>query len=297
MLVVSLEKLMNQKNTTQTVLSRWTILSLVFIFSINPSAIQASSEKNKNELVFGILPIVSTARLIKRFAPLAQFLSEKIGVPVRLETAKDFKTFMDRTNNENRYDLLFTAPHFYYLAQRKADYKAIVRVAAPDMRALIAVPKKSKIMTLADLKGHELSTTDSLALATLMIRAHLVAAGINPDKDLKLVNTPTHNASLLSAYKGVTDAGSLMQPPFKLAKKEVKQGMRVISITDGSPHMPIAVSSRMSKEKVNKIKSALINLNSNEKGRILLKKLKWPGFVSVKPSDYDKLKWAVEQLK
>lgn len=288
---------MEQKNSSQIYLTRWTILSLVFVFLLNPSVIQASAEKNKNEIIFGILPIVSTTKLIKRFAPMAKYLSEKLGIPVHMETATDFRTFMNRTNNEERYDLLFTAPHLYYLAQRKAKYKVIVRVAAPDMKALIVVPKKSKIKTLHDLKGNELSTTDPLALATLMIRAHLSAAGINPDQDLKMINTPTHNASLLSAFKGITDAGSLMQPPFKNAKKEITQSMRILSITDGSPHMPIAVSPRISNELANKIKMALLELKSSEKGRTLLKKLRWPGFVSAKPKDYDKLKWAVEQLK
>lgn len=288
---------MKPNDSFQIYPTQWTILSLVFIFLLNPSVSQASDEKNNNEIIFGILPIVSTTKLIKRFAPMAKYLSKKLGVPVRIETAADFKTFMNRTNNENRYDLLFTAPHLYYLAQRQAKYKVIVRVAAPDMKALIVVPKKSKIKTLRDLKGRELSTTDELALATLMIRAHLSAASINPDKDLKIINTPTHNASLLSAFKGITDAGSLMQPPFMRAKKEIKQSMRILSITDGSPHMPIAVSSRMSDELTNKIKMTLLELKSSEKGRSLLKNLRWPGFVSVKPKDYDKLKWAVEQLK
>lgn len=288
---------MKLKDSFQTFSTRWTILSLVFIFLLNPTVSQAADEKNKNEIVFGILPIVSTTKLIKRFAPMAKYLSEKLGVPVRIETAADFKTFMNRTNNESRYDLLFTAPHLYYLAQRQAKYKVIVRVAAPDMKALIVVPIKSKIKTLHDLKGRELSTTDQLALATLMIRAHLSTAGINPDKDLKIINTPTHNASLLSAFKGITDAGSLMQPPFMRAKKEIRQSMRILSITDGSPHMPIAVSSRISNELANKIKTALLELKSSEKGRSLLKGLRWPGFVSVQPKDYDKLKWAVEQLK
>lgn len=288
---------MKQEATTLITFYRWATLSLICIFVAITLPVQASAEKINDEIVFGILPIISTKRLIKTFSPLAAYLSEKTGKSIRLETAPDFKTFMNRTNNEQRYDLLFTAPHMYYLAQRKAGYKVIVRVAAPDMRALIVVPKKSEIKKLNDLRGHQLATTDPLALATLMIKAHLSKAGLNPDKDLTLVHTPSHNASLLSAYKGITDSASLMQPPFRRAKKEIKKSMRVLSITDGSPHMPIAVSSSMNKDLVNKIKNALVNLKSNDNGRSLLKKMHWPGFVSVNPQDYDKLKWAVKQLK
>lgn len=73
--------------------------------------------------------------------------------------------------------------------------------------------------------------------------------------------------------------------------------MRVISTTEGSPHMPLAVTATLDKSIVNKIKMVLLQLKSNEKGRALLKHLRWPGFAAVKPQEYDKLKWAVDQLE
>lgn len=257
----------------------------------------AEQKANKKEIVFGVLPIVSTQKLIARFSPMASYLSEQTGHPVKLVTAPSFASFKQRTELGTQYDLLFTAPHFYYMAQRKAGYKVIVRVAAPNMKAIIVVPKESNIKTLSDLKGKKLSTTAPVALATLMIKAHLTKAGINSAKDLSLVHTPSHNASLISAYKGITDAGSMMLPPFKRAKKEIKDSVRVLSTTEGVPHMPIAVSKTLDKSLASKIQTALVQLKSNKKGRALLKHLKWPGFVAVKPNEYDKLKWAVDEIK
>jgi len=263
---------------------------------VSQTALAANGQKNK-EIVFGLLPIISTEKLIARFGPMADYISERLGRPVRLETSPDFASFMQRTNKEKRYDIIFTAPHLYYIAQRQAAYNVIVRVAAPDMKAVIVVAKDSSITKLLDLKGKTLSTTDPLALATLMVKAHLDKSGINSEKDLSLIYTPSHNASLISAYKGITEAGSLMMPPFKRAKKEIQQSMRVLSVTDGSPHMPIAVSAALDKKLAKKIKNVLLQLKSNDKGKALLKHLRWPGFVSVKSQEYDKLKWAVEQLK
>lgn len=269
------------------------VLIFILFFSVNLSVISTE----KKEIVFGVLPIVSTQNLIARFGPLADYIADKIGIPVRLETAPDYATFMHRTNEQVRYDLVFTAPHFYYLAQRKAGYKVIVRVAAPEMRVVIVAPKKGNIKNIEDLRGRRLSTADSLALGTLMTRAHLVKSGLDPDKDLTLVQTPTHNASLLSAVKGITDAASLMQPPFNRARESIKQEVRIIAITDGSPHMPIAVAARMDKVTVNKITNALLQIKYNDKGKALLKHLRWPGFVTVKPAAYDKLKWAVKEIR
>jgi phosphonate transport system substrate-binding protein len=273
------------------------ILLSLTLFSLTTANAEPKPDAHSNqELVFGLLPILSPQKLVARFGPLADYLAKKLGRPVRIETAPNYSEFLNRTNDNQRYDILFTAPHFYYLAYRKARYKAIVRVDAADMRAIIATPIKSNIHTLNDLRGHTLSVADPLALGTALVRAHLLANGIDPDKDLQLVATPTHNASLLSAYKGITDAASLMIPPYNRARPEVKNAMRIIAKTAGTPHMPISVAPSLTDEEVRIIQTSLLELGSTEEGKALLKHLSWPGFVKTTPEEYDSLKWASEQL-
>ena len=247
-------------------------------------------------LIFGFLPILSPQKLVARFGPLTDYLAKQLGKPVRLETAANYAEFVRRTF-ERRYHILFTAPHFYYLAQRQAGYHVLVRVNAPTMPAIIVARKDSNIKTLDDLRGKKLSTVDPLALGTALVKAHLSEHNIDPDKDLTLVATPTHNASLLSAYKRVTDAASLMLPPFNRAKPEIKDNMRVVAQTAGTPHMPISVSAMVSTEDATIIESALLNLQTSDEGKKLLKHLSWPGFAKTNPSDYDQLEWAAKQIK
>ena len=213
-----------------------------------------------------------------------------------METAANYAEFIQRTS-KRRYDILFTAPHFYYIAQRKAGYRVLVRVDAPTMPAIIVARVDSNIKSLEDLRGKKLSTVDSLALGTALVRAHLSANNIDPDNDLTLVATPTHNASLLSAFKRVTDAASLMLPPYNRAKPDIKNQMRVIAQTFGTPHMPISVSGSMSSQEAAIIENALLNLKSSDEGKALLKHLSWPGFAKVSPSEYDELEWAAKQVK
>ena len=124
---------------------------LVFC-ALNQPVFSADNDQKK-EIVFGVLPMLSTEKLIARFGPMADYLSEEIGMPVRLETAPNFASFLKRSNTGKRYDIMFTAPHFYYIAQRKAAYKAIIRVGSPDMKAIFVVHKDSEIKSLQDLKG------------------------------------------------------------------------------------------------------------------------------------------------
>ena len=250
-----------------------------------------------DHLVFGFLPIVSPERLVRRFAPLVEYLSQRLGIEVRMETAPDFAEFLRRTHEAKRYDLLFTAPHFYYLAQRRAGYRALVRVDLPGMQAVIVVPRDSPVQTVADLRGRRLATVDPLALATSLVRACLQREGLDPDRDLTLVATPSHNASLLSAYQGRTDAASLMLPLYRRAAPEVLEGMRIVATTETSRHMPVSVAPWLDDALVARIRAVLLGMADDEAGRTILGRLDWPGFAPAGPHDYDDLDWAAPRLE
>ena len=95
------------------------LLALVVHLRTSGAAFAVGEEPGR-PLVFGFLPIVSPEKLVRRFEPLVDHLAETLGVPIALESAPDCAEFLHRTHEEKRYDFLFTAPQFYYLAQRKA---------------------------------------------------------------------------------------------------------------------------------------------------------------------------------
>lgn len=243
--------------------------------------------KPYSPLTFGILPFVSNEQLVIQFSPLVAYLTQKLEVPVRIETAPDFAEFARRTQQSNRYDILFTAPHFYPRAHSGAGYRLIARVDSPGMWAVIVVPKTSSIHTLQDLRGKRLATVDPVGLATLLVKKHLLNAGIDPATDLTLVTTPSHDASLLSSYHGVTDASSLMQPPYAAASDEVRRNMRIIARTESTPHIPISVSARISKPCATEISQLLLNMRASEEGREALSHNRFSGFRKAHAEDYD----------
>ncbi len=269
---------------------------LVLTLLIGCRCVQAAGHADRDYLVFGFLPIVSPERLVRRFAPLTEYMSQQLGIEVRMETAPDFAEFLRRTHHRKRYDILFTAPHFYYLARRRAGYRALVRVGLPGMQAVIVVPRQSTVRSVRDLRGKRLATVDPLALATALVRACLVREGLDPDHDLTLVSTPSHNASLLSAHQGRTDAASLMLPLYRRAAPDVLAGTRIVAETDASRHMPISVAPWVDAELAGRIRAMLLKLRDDEQGRQLLRQLDWPGFVLAGPRDYDDLEWAAPRL-
>ncbi len=259
------------------------------------SASERPSCQTASPIIFGILPFVSAEQLVIRFSPLANYLSKQLHSTVRIETAPDFLEFSRRTNKDKRYDILFTAPHFYPRAHSMAGYNLVAGIDSPGMWAVIVVPRKSHIYKLNDLRGKQLATIHPAGLATLLIRKHLSDAGINPDIDITLVSTPSNDASLLSSYHGITDASSLMQPPFESAAPIIKNNMRIIAKTESTPHIPISVSSRISKDCADEIADILLKMNTTAEGKKALLHNNFSGFKKTNNKDYEKMKELLPQ--
>ena len=279
-------------------LSRRYFKPLMYAFLLLTSLTQtpALAADSDGTLVFGFLPILSTQRLITRFKPLVDEISSELGQPIRMETAPDYIEFIKRTQAK-RYDIVFTAPHLYYLANDKTGYKVIVRVNASDLKAIIVATKASHITKLSELKGKKIAMPDRMSLAAAMVRNYIRKMGLDPDKDITIVSTPSHNASLLTAYNGVTDVAGLMLPPYKHASEKIRNAMVVLATTSGLPHMPIAVSPTLQPELVQKLAHILTSLNESSKGKMLLKKLGWPqGFVATSNNEYAPLRKIVLEL-
>jgi phosphonate transport system substrate-binding protein len=269
-------------------------LLLVMLFCLLP--LQAQAVDADGTLVFGFLPILSTQKLVIRFKPMVDLLAGELHQPIRMETAPSYIEFLKRTRAK-RYDIIFTAPHLYYLAHEQSGYNVIVRVNAKELKAIIVATKASHITNLRELKGKKLATPDRLSLGAALIRNSLRRAGLDPDKDVTIIATPSHNAALLTAYNGIADAAGLMVPPYTRASEDVHKAMVTLGVTAGTAHMPIAVSASLDPALANKIADVLVSLSKTEKGQAVLKHLAWPmGFVKAKNSEYAPLKDIVTEL-
>ena len=85
----------------------------------------ASADNTTIEI--GILPTLSTRTILATYQPLREYVEEKLGQPVTLVTAADYRTFLDRTQR-GEYRFVVTAPHYARLAQSEAGYVPMVRL-------------------------------------------------------------------------------------------------------------------------------------------------------------------------
>lgn len=278
-------------------LATYLITILLSAAALAPTAAVAQGGPGGDRpLVFGVLPIVSTERLAVIFEPIVDYVARDLGVQIHMESAPDYAEFIRRTHEDRRYDFLFTAPHFYYLAQRRAGYRVVARVDGAPLSAVIVTRTDSEITSLDELRGRKVATPDPLALATVLVQVRLSMAGIDPESELELVATPSHNASLLSVVKGFTDAAGVGTLPLARAAPEIRDQVRIIAETHSGPHMPFSVAPWVETERAEAFARALVAMKSDPQGRAALKGMNWPGFVRTIPAEYDVLRPYAERM-
>jgi len=248
---------------------------------------QVFAADNDKPLLVGFVPAFNTERMVATFEPFVDYLASNMGVALRMETAPDLKEFSRRTNDEKRYDFLFTAPHFYLAAERKAGYRAIARVKGTDIRAVLVVRQDSPINVAADLRGKQIASQESASLVTILGRAKIRSLGFDPSSDVTFVETPNMDSSLQAVLRKRTDAALLVETFFKeRLPPEIRGQLRSVMETEAAPAMPISISSHTDPALAEKLVAVLLAMPDTVDGSQMLKKIAWPGFVRAAPSDY-----------
>jgi len=258
----------------------------IFIFSFSHSVSIKAEELNQEQLSLkmGVFPIVSGVALFKRFAPLKDHLSKKLGVEIKLETASNFPTFVSRTA-EQQYDIVITAPHFSVLAADSGDYQIVARPKR-DLISLIVVAKTSPIKELSQLSGKKVATPPVPALTTRSGKRYFEQKGLGGKNKPDYLAYKSHNAAYQSVLINNTSAAIVS---INAVNKALDKGipLRIIDKVPALPAMATLVSNKHSNEFAAKVESVLVSMDTTNEGRIALKKVGFPGYWSARLKDYE----------
>jgi len=257
-------------------------------------------EKNAGAMVkLGVLPVESPAVMFRKFSPLADYLSGKIGRTVELRVAVDFDTALKDIGN-NLTHVCTLGPTTYVEAHKMYKVRLIVkglRDGKPYHRAAILTRASSDIKSIKDLKGRSFAFGDvKSASGHVAPRLMLKDAGIDLD-DLKFHHYfGYHDEVARAVMKGDFEAGSVIE---SIAQKYREQGLRVVAFSDEIPEWNICSSNAFAEGDVLLIKNALLSLNaSTAEDSVVLKSIDehYTGFIEAQDRDYDGIRTKMQRL-
>jgi phosphonate transport system substrate-binding protein len=237
------------------------------------------------EIILGVVPQQSPLELSKKWLKITSYLHEKIGIDVVFKTEKSISLFEEKLYN-GQYDIAYMNPYHFIIANKKENYNAFAR--SKDNIVGIILGKKDKEFNVNNLKGTTfLFPAPNAFAATLLIKYELKEKyNFDINKETKVIYVNSHDSVYKGIARGIGDFGGGIKRTFNNFKdKEDKDKIDIVYKTNNYPSHPFASHPRVSKEIVEKISKAIIEMPEELKGILSIKE-----FVSTSTSEYDVIK-------
>jgi phosphonate transport system substrate-binding protein len=158
------------------------------------------------------IPDESPTELARKAAPLVKYLEARLGQKVEFTPVTDYAASVEALVNK-KVDLAWFGGFTFVQAKVRSGGKVIPIAQREEDQKFrsVFITSDPSIHTLADLKGKDLSFgSQSSTSGHLMPRSFMLAAGVDPDKDLRRVAySGAHDATIAAVASGKVQAGAL----------------------------------------------------------------------------------------
>ena len=248
------------------------------------------------------IPDESPTELARKFAPLGKYLESRLGMKVEWTPVTDYAAAVETLVNK-KIDLAWFGGFTFVQASVRSGGKVIPLVQREEdaaFKSVFIASKGNGIAKLEDLKGKTLSFgSQSSTSGHLMPRSYLLAAKVDPDKDLKRVSfSGAHDATIAAVASGKVDAGALnisVWNKFLEDKKVDPADVAVFYTTPSYYDYNWSVHADMPLVLREKIAKAFTDLSpATPEGVELLKTQRATKFIPTRAENYEGIKAAAE---
>ncbi|NML15517.1 putative selenate ABC transporter substrate-binding protein [Azohydromonas caseinilytica] len=245
------------------------------------------------------IPDESPTELARKAAPLMKYLEGKLGMKVEYTPVTDYAAAVEALVNK-KVDLAWFGGFTFVQAHVRSGGKVIPLVQREEDEKFrsVFITADPAIKSLADLKGRDLSFgSQSSTSGHLMPRHFLLAAGIEPERDLKRVAfSGAHDATIAAVASGKVQAGALnisVWDKFVADKKVDTSRVRVFFTTPPYYDYNWTVHADMPAALRDKLGAAFLALNkSTPEGQQVLELQRATRFIPTKAENYKSIEGA-----
>jgi len=264
------------------------LLILVLIFTMT------ACKKEEEIITMGFVPLIDGDKLIESVEPLANMLTEEIGIKVESFTATNYVGVVEGLGS-GQVDFGIIPPFAYILANEESGAEVILSAindqGKAKYRSEFLVRKDSDIKTFQDIKGKTVAFVDpSSTSGYLFPGAHLIKEGIDVEKDIDYMYSGGHDKSLqllLNKDVDVIATFSHIRERYKEEFPTALEELEILGHTEDIPFISVTTRKDMDPEIKEKLQDALLKLGETEEGRQLLPELfNIHGFIKATDEDY-----------
>ena len=251
------------------------------------------------EIVMGFVPSQDSANIADTIEPLAERLSEELGVPVQGRVMTNYAALVEAMGNDQVH-IGFIPAFGYVLATDRYEQVEVIlksiRHGSSTYKAQYTVRADSDIQTLDDLEGKvwafpdTSSTSGYLFPAAQLMDEYGVENVENWFSDL--IQAGSHDNALVTVLEGDADVATTFDDARDSIAgdyPEVYDELRVLGYTDDIPNDTISVNTdSFSPEFIQQITDVFMSFNDDEEMITIMDEVyNWTGIDLAEDSEYD----------
>lgn len=236
------------------------------------------SAENPIRMMF--VPSGDTQVILKGGREIGELLQKETGLYFKTSVATSYASVIEAMG-AGKVDVGWLATFSYVLAHDKYGVELLLvvqRFGSPFYRGQIMVRADSGIQKLTGLKGKRFAFVDPASTSGYLYpKTLLLSKGFDPEHFFrKSVFAGSHNAVVLSIYKGEVDGGAAYDGSRSAVAKtfpDVFDKVKVIAYTKEIPNDTVSVRKGLSEDLKLKIREGLKKISQTPVGSKVLKKL------------------------
>ncbi|MFC1549314.1 phosphate/phosphite/phosphonate ABC transporter substrate-binding protein [Nitrospirota bacterium] len=265
----------------------------------------AGAAKAKDELLLGLIPEENIFTQMKRHRPLAQYLTKKLDIKVKLTVLSRYPhliTRFERRELDGAFFGIFTS----VLAEESLNIEPVARPVGLDGKSTatsyIFTRTDSGINTLKDLKGKKAAFVDKVtATGYLYMLSRMMDKGISNPLDYLSGQTLTgsHVSAIYTVHSRQADVGCAKGRIVDMTLENDKLLKDEIKIIDKSPELPdntLYIRKDLPIQLKLKMQQVLLDMEKDPEGRKILEHYGASRFIDAKSSDFYPIRKMARQI-
>ncbi|MEC4676863.1 MAG: phosphate/phosphite/phosphonate ABC transporter substrate-binding protein [Nitrospirota bacterium] len=252
-------------------------------------------KEQQKEILIGLIPEMNVFKQMKRFQPLADYITEQTGIKINITILSRYGNIIERFTSE-KMDGAFFGSFTGALAIEKLGVVPIARPVNLDgtstYNGYIFVRKDSNIKNIKDMKGKKMAFVERATTAGYVFPiAYLKERGVNDIDHFfgEYYFTGSHDASIYAVLDGKADIGAAKHSIYDRARKidpRVDKELLILAESARVPSNGLCVRAGLDDNIRARLKETLLNMDKNREGRVVLKHFGAIKFIETTVKDY-----------
>jgi phosphonate transport system substrate-binding protein len=260
----------------------------------------------EDTITIAILPEQNVFEQKKKYRPIAEYLSNTLNVNVKIKLLDDYGVIYDEIKNRT-IDGAFFGSFNYILTKARANIEPIARLEQADgnstYRGLIFTRKDTGLTKdVATWEGKRIALIHEVTTAGYIFpKWYLIKQGVNDFSKYfsRIIFTGSHDAAILSVFKGEADIGAAKDQIFEQVLSEnpaIRKEMIILVSSMSVPSNSLCIRRDLRNDIKESLRKALLSMHNTGEGKKALEIMNAVRFRETKDSEFDELRVMANEL-